>query len=59
MKTFKITVYVSKRGRLDYYPNIEFYPAVIADSAIEASAMVRKSIAARGYVGIINTIEEV
>jgi len=59
MKTFKITVYVSRRGRLTYNPSIEFYPNVKADSAVEASAIVRKSIAARGFVGIINTIEEV
>lgn len=59
MKTFKISVYVSKRGRLDYNPNIEFYPSVKADSNVEASAIVRKSIAARGFVGIINTIQEV
>lgn len=59
MKTFKVSVYVSKRGRLTYNPNIEFYPDVKADSITEASAIVRKSIASRGYVGIINTIKEV
>lgn len=59
MKTFKITVYVSKRGALTYNPSIAFYPAVKADSQVEASAIVRKEIASRGYVGIINTIEEV